>query len=188
MASDINSFLSSFTGGGARNNRYEVMIGFPTFLGITQPAIQQKISFTCKASSIPASELGEAIVPYKGRSIKVPGDRSFGDWNVTIIVDNDFKGRDVFEQWSAGMLGNTSNVTKSPNELNPLKIYGQAQVNVLDRYDKIIKRYQITGMFPKTVNEITLGYDQDNQVMEQSVTFAINEWVGYDAKGKLITN
>lgn len=187
MAANVNSFLANFTGGGARSNRYEVMIGFPNFLNIRDTSIQQKISFTCKAASIPASELGEAIVPYKGRQIKVPGDRTFGDWNVTIIIDNDFKGRDVFESWSTGMLGHTSNVTKSANELNPLQIYGQAQVNLLDRFDQITKRYQLTGIFPKSVAEVTIGYDQNDQVMEQSVSFAVNEWNAYSKDGALVT-
>lgn len=188
MAANVNAFLGNFTGGGARGNRYEVMIGFPTFLGITDTAIQQKISFTCKASSIPSSELGEATVPYKGRLIKLPGDRTFGDWTVTIAIDNDFVGRDVFETWSSGMLGNSSNLTKSPNELNPLQIFGQAQVNLLDRHDQIIKRYQITGMWPKSVGEIAIAYDQNDAVMEQTVTFSINEWAAYNKAGNLITN
>ena len=187
MAANVNSFLANFTGGGARANRYEVMIGFPNFLNIRDTAVQQKISFTCKAASIPASELGEAVVPYKGRQIKVPGDRTFGDWTVTIVIDNDFKGRDVFEEWSGGMLGNTSNVTRSANEVNPAQIFGQAQVHLLDRHDKIIKRYQITGIWPVSVDQVTIGYDQNDQVMEQNVTFAINNWESFNASGKIIS-
>lgn len=187
MVADVNSFLSNFTGGGARPNRYEVIIGFPNFLGVTDTSIQQKISFTCKAASIPASTLGEVQVPYKGRFIKVPGDRTFENWNVTIIIDNDFKGRDVFEEWSGGMLGSSSNTTRSPNEINNIQIFGQAQVHLLDRNDQIIKRYQITGMFPVSVDQVTIGYDQNDQVMEQNVTFAINEWVSFDKNGKSIS-
>lgn len=187
MVADVNSFLTQLNGGGARPNRYEVIIGFPNFLGVTDTSIQQKISFTCKASSIPGSTLGEVQVPYKGRFIKVPGDRTFENWNVTIIVDNDFKGRDVFEEWSGGMLGNTSNVTRSANEVNPAQIFGQAQVHLLDRHDKIIKRYQITGIWPVSVDQVTIGYDQNDQVMEQNVTFAINNWESFNASGKVIS-
>ena len=53
MAANVNSFLANFTGGGARANRYEVIIGFPNFLNIRDTTVQQKISFTCKAASIP---------------------------------------------------------------------------------------------------------------------------------------
>lgn len=188
MAANVSSYLSILSGGGARSNRYEVMIGFPDFLGITDTAVQQKISFTCTATSMPASTLDECTVPYKGRTIKIPGDRTFGDWNTTILIDNDFIGRDSFEQWSSGMLGNSSNLVKSANELNPLKIFGQAQVKLLDRSDKVIKQYQITGIFPKDVAEVQIGYADNNQVMTQAVTFAVNEWAAYDKNGKLQTN
>lgn len=188
MAANINSFLNNFQGGGARANRYEVIIGFPTFLGVTDITIQQKISFTCTSASIPASTIGEATVPYKGRTIKIPGDRTFENWNVTILIDNDFIGRDIFERWVAGMLGNGTNVVNSPNELNPVKIFGQAQVNMLDRSDRVIKRYQVTGMFPSNVGEVSLGYAENDAVMTQSVSFSINEWQAYDANGTAVTN
>lgn len=188
MVANVNGFLSNFQGSGARANRYEVIIGFANFLNITDTSIQQKISFTCKAASIPASTLGTATVPYKGRQIKLPGDRTFDDWDVTILIDGDFMGRDVFETWSSGMLGNSSNLVKSATELNPVRIFGQAQVNMLDRNDKIIKRYQITGMFPTSVGQVAIAYDSNDAVMEQQVTFAINEWSAYDANGTLITN
>ena len=188
MAANINSFLNNFTGGGARANRYEVIIGFPTFLGITNVAIQQKISFTCTANSIPAATIGEATVPYKGRTIKLPGDRTFENWNVTILIDNDFLGRDVFERWVAGMLGNTSNLVNSPTELNPVKIFGQAQIHLLDRSDRVIKRYTCLGMFPSNVSEVTLGYSENDAVMTQNVVFSLNEWTAADANGRVITN
>lgn len=188
MVANVNSFLSNFTGSGARPNRYEVIIGFPNFLNVRDTAIQQKISFTCKSASIPASDLGDCIVPYKGRQIKVPGDRTFGDWNVSIMIDSDFIGRDIFERWSSGMLGNSSNLVNSPNELNTLQIFGQAQVNLLDRYDRITRRYQITGMYPKNIGEVTIAYDANDQVMEQPVTFSVNEWAAYDDTGRLLTN
>ena len=188
MTASVNSFLANFTGSGARPNRYEVIIGFPNFLGLTDTSIQQKISFTCHSTSLPASELGTATVPYKGREIKVPGDRTFQDWECSILIDSDFVGRDVFEKWSAGMLGNTTNLTKSNNEINTLQIFGQAQVNLLDRHDNVIKRYQITGMFPTNIGSIALSYSNNNTVMEQPVTFAINSYEAFDADGVVITN
>lgn len=187
MAADINSFLSHFTGGGARGNRYEVLIGFPKFLNAGKD-ISQIISFTCKAASIPASTLGQAIVQYKGRQIKIAGDRVFDDWNVTILIDNNFIGRDIFEKWSNGILGNHSNVVNSDSELNPVKIYGQATVKQLDRTDKVIKSYQVTGIFPTSVAEVQLGYGDVDTVLEQQVTFAVNEWESYDLKGTKFTS
>lgn len=188
MVANINAFLGQFTGSGQRLNRYEVFIGFPRLLGVTDTSIQQKISFTCETAAIPAAQLGEAVVHYKGRPVKMPGDRTFDDWTVTISVDNDFKGRDVFERWSSGMLGNSSNLVKNNDALNAINIFGQAQVNMLDRNDNIVARYQLTGIWPKSIGEVQIGYSQNDEIMKQTVTFAVNEVSVYDANGVLTTN
>ena len=43
-----------------------------------------------KAAEIPASNLGNIPVPYRGRVLPVAGDRTFDPWTVTIINDTDF--------------------------------------------------------------------------------------------------
>ena len=172
MPADIYGFLGNFQGGGARANRYEVMLTFPQGIGSTQ--IAQKLSFTCKATSIPSSTIGEAVAPYKGRQIKFPGDVTFNDWSVTVLIDNDFLGRGIFEKWQNLMLGWESNTVQT-GYMAPSKIYGSGTIKQLDREDKVIQTYVVQGMFPKDVSELTLGYDQNDQIMEQQVTFAVNQ-------------
>lgn len=174
MAASVNEFLANFQGGGARPNRYEVILTFPAGVGGGTEATR-KISFTCKAASIPASNLGVIDVPYKGRQVKVPGDRVFDDWNVTIILDNDFLGRNIFERWHNLINGNESNVATN-GFINPSNAYARATVNQLDREDKIVATYDVEGMFPTLVGELTVGYDQNDMTMDQQVTFAINNW------------
>ena len=77
MAASIYDFTSNFSGGGARPNRYEVILTFPNGIGSVREA--QKISFTCRSASIPASTLGQAPAYYKGRQIKLPGDKEWDD-------------------------------------------------------------------------------------------------------------
>lgn len=188
MVANVNAFLGQFNGSGQRLNRYEVFIGFPRLMGVTDNSIKQKISFTCESAAIPGSQLGEAVIHYKGRPVKLPGDRTFDDWTVTISVDTDFKGREIFEQWSSGMLGYSSNLVKNPEALNGINIFGQAQVHMLDRYDRIVARYQLTGIWPKTVGEVQIGYSQNDEIMKQTVTFAVNDIAVYDANNNLRTN
>lgn len=174
MSADIHTFLANFAGGGARPNRYEVVLTFPAGVPNALPA-SVKAGFTCRAASIPASNMGVVGVPYKGRTIKVPGDKEWDDWTVQILIDNDFATRDVFERWHDLILGFDSNVA-SNGFVNPANAYARATVNQLDRYDAIIKTYVIDGMFPSQVGELSLAYDANDQIMEQSVTFAINGW------------
>lgn len=171
MAASIFDFLANFGGGGVRPNRYEVIINFPN--GVGDVAITQKISFTCKATAIPEMTLGEIAVPYKGKQAKLPGDAVTNDWNVTIILDNDFVGRDVFETWVNKINGTTTN-TADVGWTAPLTLFGNAVVKQLDREDKVIKTYYLQGIFPKSVGEIALGYDTNDAIAEQPVTFSVN--------------
>lgn len=174
MGASVNEFLANFQGGGARPNRYEVILTFPTAVPFATEA-GRKLQFTCKAASIPATNIGVIDVPYKGRQVKVPGDKVWDDWSVTVMLDNDFLGRKSFENWHNRINGFETNVA-DVNFVNPANLFATAQVYAMDRADRILRTYYIEGMFPSMVAEIQLGYDQNDMVAEQQVTFAINGW------------
>jgi hypothetical protein len=169
----INSFIANFQGGGARPNRYEVILTFPAL--VANPFATTKASYTCKAASIPSSNMGAVDVPYMGRSVKVAGDKTFDDWNVTIINDTDFSVRDTFEQWVDRILGHERNASANGWE-NPSNYYANAVVRQLGRENQVLKEYAVEGIFPTQVGDIQLGYDQNDQIEEFQVTFAVNYW------------
>lgn len=175
MASrSISNFLANFQGGGYRPNRYEVILTFPQ--GVPDAlAAGNKITFTCKAASIPGSTMGVVDVPYMGRMAKVAGDKTWDDWNVSIFLDTDFISRGVFERWHDLILGFDSNVA-SQGFSNPTNYFASGQVFALDREDRVVQKYEINGAWPTNVGEVTLGFDQNDQVAEFAVTFAINGW------------
>lgn len=174
MTASISDFLANFQGGGFRPNRYNVVLTFPA--GVPNAlAAAVKTGFTCKAAAIPPSTMGVVEIPYMGRQAKVPGDKTWDDWNVSIFVDTDFITRGVFETWHDLILGFQNN-TAAPGFANPVNAFASAQVQALDRYDNIIQTYDVQGMWPTNVGEITLGFDQNDQVAEFPVTFAINGW------------
>lgn len=170
----VHTFLSNFRGGGARPNRYNVILTFPPGVPGGLDAAT-KAGFTCKAASLPASSLGVIDVAYMGRQVKIPGDKVFADWSVTVYVDTDFVTRSIFETWHDMVLGFSSNIASAGFQ-DPSVCFARAIVQQLDRYDRVIRTYEIEGMFPSEIGEVTLGYDQNDQVMEQQVTFAINGW------------
>jgi hypothetical protein len=169
----INSFIANFQGGGARPNRYEVILTFPAL--VANPFATTKASYTCKASSIPSSNMGAVDVPYMGRAVKVAGDKTFDDCKFTIINDSDFSVRDTFERWVDRILGHDRNVAESGWE-NPSNYYANAVVRQLGRENQVLKEYTVEGIFPTQVGDIQLGYDQNDQVEEFQVTFAVNYW------------
>jgi len=104
MTASPLDFLANFQGGGFRPNRYQVILTFPAGVPNALNAAT-KFGFTCKAAAIPSSQMGVAEIPYMGRQIKVPGDKTWDDWNVTVMLDTDFATRDVFETWHDLILG-----------------------------------------------------------------------------------
>lgn len=168
MPQDINSFIASFRG-GARPNRFKVIITWPTIAGT--PNIQDE--FVVTAAQLPASVISPVIVPYKGRQIPVPGDRIFEEWTATILNDVTFSHRNAFERWLNAINSHQGNISGSSNYKDML---GTIDVIQLDRDDATLKSVRIYNAFPTNLTPIDLGYDQ-NDIMEiYTVTFSMSHW------------
>ena len=84
MAFNVNEIRSQLTLGGARNSLFQVTMSNPA-----NSVGDIKIPFMVRASQIPAATLGVIEVPYFGRKIRLAGDRTFGEWTVVVINDED---------------------------------------------------------------------------------------------------
>lgn len=168
---DVSTFISNFKGGGARANKYEVVMAFPA---VSSPAsgVGEKLSFTCKAAQIPASNLGVAEVPYMGRMVKLAGDKTFDNWTITVLNDSDFLVRDTFEKWLNAMSEHYANIGIE----NPADYYSDAEVHQLSVDGKQLKSYKMVQCFPVALGEIELGYDNNDAVEEFTVELAFNWW------------
>ena len=164
-ANSIHDFSSKFRG-GVRANLFNCRVTPPNRAGV-----EEMFQFHCKGTSMPASTIGNIDVPYKGRQLKVPGDRTFADWTVTVFNDSDMYIRGVFEEWMAKMQDHWAN--KADN-MNP---YGKATVTQLRRDGSDIRTYNITSLYPTEVAAIDVAWDSNDAVEEYSVTFAVNHWV-----------
>ena len=161
----IHDFSSKFRG-GVRANLFKCTVTPPNASGI-----EEMFQFHCKGTSLPASTIGNIDVPYRGRQLKVPGDRTFADWTVTVFNDSEMYIRGVFEEWMARMQDHWAN--KADN-MNP---YGKATVTQLRRDGTDIRTYSITSLYPTEVAAIDVAWDSNDAVEEYSVTFAVNHWV-----------
>ena len=98
----IDDFKANLIGGGARANQYRVTITPPP--GISIGLDVRRTSFLVTASQLPASTLGEIVVPFRGRNIYVSGDRPAPDpWTTTFMNDTDFMIRNAMERWHNGI-------------------------------------------------------------------------------------
>ena len=132
---NISQFKSKLIGGGARPNLFEVNVAFPARvnLGIqgdgTGAFDSENFRFLCKAAALPASTVAPIDVPFRGRILKVAGDRTFDVWTVTVINDENFNHRRAFEAWmqNVAQYGDSSGLT------NPTDYMGNATVYQLGR-------------------------------------------------------
>ena len=93
----LSQFKSQLIGGGARPNLFEVEL--TTLPDSVQGWEAEKFRYLCIAASLPASNIANVDVPFRGRIFKVAGDRTFEPWTVTVINDEDFIIRNAFEAW-----------------------------------------------------------------------------------------
>ena len=94
----ITDFKSKLVGGGARPNLFEVELAFPEELAIDND-VKDKSRFLVKAAALPASNITPIDVNFRGRILKIAGDRTFDTWTITVINDTDFSIRSAFEKW-----------------------------------------------------------------------------------------
>ncbi len=173
----INDFVAKFQGGGARPNLYMVTLNFPAGVSSSEAAI--KNSYMCKAATLPQSTIGQVLVPFMGRQVKVAGDKEFPEWTVTMINDTDFSARRAFETWLNTINTHVANTGVS----NPREYYSDLKVEQLDRAGDTIYTYDLKSCFPTEVGEVTLGYDNNDAVQEFTVTFAVNYWTADSTDG-----
>ena len=94
----ITDFKSRISGGGARPNLFEVELAFPGVVGVENDVLS-KARFLVKAAALPASTVSPIEIPFRGRVLKIAGDRTFDTWTITVMNDIDFSIRSAFEKW-----------------------------------------------------------------------------------------
>jgi hypothetical protein len=172
MAFSINTFRSNaLNNAGARANLFDVTMTGAGVAGLNA----SEFTFACKAAQIPSSTVGVVEVPYFGRVVKVPGNKTFENWTVTIINDEDFNIRNAMEKWITAMgthEGNVATISAGDGTL-----YGQATVN---QYAKaggtVLEAYNFVNIFPINVAAIDLAWSDNDTIEDFTVEFAYDYW------------
>ena len=164
--------------GGARANLFDVTIAGSGATDNLDTGGVAEFIFSCKAANIPAMAVGVVEVPYFGRVVKVPGNKTFDNWSVTIINDEGFLVRNGMEKWVASMGTHKGNVQSAASSALTSALYGEA---VVQHYGKTgtaskIAEYKFVNIFPVSVSEIALGWDANDAIEEYTVEFAYDYW------------
>ena len=168
----ITDFKSVLQGGGVRPTMFQVELTFPSSVTADTNLATQEGQFLIKAAQLPPSTVGNISVPFRGRQLKVSGDRAFADWNVTVLNDTSFLLRKAFEKWSE--LVQNHNYALGSARLD--EYFANAIVRQLDRDGSQLRAYRFEGIWPTQVDEIGLDFEARDTVEDYGVTFCVQYW------------
>ena len=183
----ITGFKSKLAGGGTRPNLFEVEIAFPNETQIDND-VKEKSRFLIKAAALPASNITPIDVNFRGRILKIAGDRTFDTWTVTVLNDVDFSIRSAFEKWM-NLINKMEDATGTQD---PAIYQPDAYVHQLDRDGSTLRTYKFHDVFPTQISQIDLSYETTDAIEEFTVEFQVQWWealrgIGANAGGENIS-
>lgn len=183
----ITDFKSKLVGGGARPNLFEVELAFPEEIAIDND-VKDKARFLVKAAALPASNITPIDVNFRGRILKIAGDRTFDTWTITVINDTDFSIRSAFEKW----MNSINRLSDATGTNNPADYQEDAYVHQLDRDGSTLRTYRFYDVFPTQISQVDLSYETVDTIQEFTVELQVLYYesikgVGANAGGESIT-
>jgi|TARA_B100000029_G_scaffold357443_1_gene350228 hypothetical protein len=166
MAFNVNLFQGALKFGGARPSLFQVNITNP--VNATGDVM---VPFMAKTTQTPGSNITPLILKYFGRDVKFAGQRTFEDWTVTIINDEDYAIRDALEDWANSINSGQNNLTKLGSS-SPTLYKSDAQVTQFSKTGVPLRVYNFVGIFPTVIAPIDLSWDTADAIEEFAVTFA----------------
>ena len=175
----LSDFKAKMTGGGARPNLFEVVLQFP-ISAPTDTDTLQKTRFLVKAAALPASNIGPIEVPFRGRVLKLAGDRTFDTWTITVLNDTDFSIRSAFEKWMNSM----NRMEDATGTQDPAFYQSDAYVYQLDRDGSTLRTYRFHDVFPNNLSSMDLNYETTDQIHEFTMEMQVQWWEAIRGTGR----
>jgi hypothetical protein len=170
MAFNVNDIKQRLVTGGARPTLFEVNITNPINGGGNEIT-----PFMVKAAQLPSSTLGVIEVPYFGRKIKVAGDRTFEEWTVTVINDEQFTIRSAMEDWMAAINTHEGNLRVGNATFEGYK-NTDAEITQFAKDGSVLRVYSFKNIFPSVVAPIEMAWDSNDTIEEFTVTLQYDYW------------
>ena len=167
---DITKFKGLLGAGGARPNQFRVFLNFPGYV-TTSP--DSEYALLVSGAAIPASNVNPTLIQYRGREVKLAGERTFDPWPVTIVNDTGCSLRNPIEEWMAGL----NDLETNTGVLTPADYQADLVVEHLDRNDDTLATYTLYNAFPINMSEISLQYGQNDVIEEFTVTFNYSHYL-----------
>ena len=181
----IDSFKSSVVSDFARPNLFQVDLSFPSEVIANATGLSDLGKFTVRAANLPSSQMGIVEVPFRGRVLKIAGDRTFEPWTITIMNESRFALRNAFEAWVEKIQAANENITQTSglgDESDATGYFTDMFVHQLSRdassseKSTILRSYKFTDVFPSNVSAIDLDFGSNDAVEEFTVELQVQYW------------
>ena len=173
MAFSLSTFQSALASGGARPSLFKMTIsGQPT--GVSSADVAN-IEYFCNVSALPPLTITPIERQYFGRTVKIPGDMTFGDLSTTIIQTEGGHERAELETWMQEINHTGTNIMNTKHVTSN----GFAGTVKLNQYGKegdgkILQTIEFVDCWPSAIAEIALSYDTASDIEEFDVTWTYN--------------
>ncbi len=182
----IDNFKGKVVSDFARPNLFQVDLAFPSQIVSDGPTLSDLGNFTVRAANLPSAQMGIIEVPFRGRVLKIAGDRTFEPWTITIMNDSKFKLRSAFETWIEKIQAANENITQTTglgDETDATGYFADMQVHQLSRSADAgssnttpIRSYKFIDVFPSNVSAIDLDFGSNDAVEEFTVELQVQYW------------
>ena len=146
-------------------------------------------TFLCRSAGIPASTIGTVEVPFRGRVIKLPGDRTFESWTITVMADESMEVRAYFEKWMEKLNKHENGAGYTEDFASTLKVSqlarGTSTSDALKDPHSVVRSYDFYNAFPTNIAQIDLSYDNNNTIAEYTVEFQYDWWEASKSDGSI---
>ena len=185
----IDDFKANVASDFARPNLFQVDLAFPSGI-INNASLVNLGKFTVRAANLPSSQIGVIEVPFRGRVLKIAGDRTFEPWTITIQNDSNFALRNAFELWASSIQAYNENFTSaaglgdaddSSGYFADMSVHQLARDVKDGEKPKVLKSYKFYNVFPSNIAAIDLDYGNNDAIEEFTVELQTQYWTPIDA-------
>ena len=148
-------------------------------------SLDELTQFMVKAASFPASTIGVVEVPFRGRQLKIAGDRTYEPWSVTVLNDEGFTIRQQMETWAQTIQEYKINGSSAQSTGEYM---GRAIVDQLSIDGEIIKQATLEGIWPSNISALDLDWGTNDTPEEYTVEFQVQYWLPIKGEETSTTN
>ena len=180
----IDDFKANVASDFARPNLFQVDLAFPSGI-INNASLVNLGKFTVRAANLPSSQIGVIEVPFRGRVLKIAGDRTFEPWTITVQNDSNFALRNAFELWASSIQSYNENFTSAAglgDQDDSTGYFADMSVHQLARdikdgeKPKVLKSYKFYNVFPSNIAAIDLDFGNNDAIEEFTVELQTQYW------------